>query len=104
MTTARQVLEKVNQIYSINPKLGESLQKAAAIIEKSSPGEGSASPPPPSPSKPAEPPVHQSLKGLNPKLLEKIRAKVIYFFTFCYAKYLIFSHSVMQNISLESKI
>jgi len=84
MVTAQQVLSKANQIFNLNPRLGESLVDAAAKLKdaqaKSAPSDTPTSS---SESKPAiatstkstPDPVLKGLEGLNPKLLEKIRAK-----------------------------
>ena len=83
IVTAQEVLEKANQIFNLNPKLGESLVEAASKINKDGvkPGEDATkkeedkSSTPAQDSTPAKPDVLKGLKGLNPKLLEKIRAK-----------------------------
>eukprot|EP00088_Acartia_fossae_P060360 TRINITY_DN7226_c0_g1_i4.p1 TRINITY_DN7226_c0_g1~~TRINITY_DN7226_c0_g1_i4.p1 ORF type:complete len:720 (+),score=223.47 TRINITY_DN7226_c0_g1_i4:51-2162(+) len=79
MVSAQQVLEKANQIFNLNPKLGESLASAAEKIqekEETNKQENPSDKPSSSTPKP-EPaqPVLKGLRGLNPKLLEKIRAK-----------------------------
>jgi len=74
MTTAAEVLEKANQIFNINPRLGDSLAETANKIQAEADKqneEATASEAP----KVSEPEVPKALKGLNPKLLERIRAK-----------------------------
>merc|ERR1719447_435906 len=66
MVTAQQVLSKANQIFNLNPRLGESLVDAAAKLKEAQ-GKSAA--------KETPDPVLKGLEGLNPKLLEKIRAK-----------------------------
>jgi len=83
MVTAQQVLSKANQIFNLNPKLGESLVDAAAKIKDAeakkaasdTPDSSSETKPPTTSAKPTPEPVLKGLQGLNPKLLEKIRAK-----------------------------
>ena len=73
MVSAQEVLSKANQIFNLNPKLGESLVEAASKIQQDADNKpGTLSSPAPAP---AQEPVLKGLKGLNPKLLEKIRAK-----------------------------
>jgi len=73
MVSAQEVLSKANQIFNLNPKLGESLVEAASKIQQDADNKpGTSSTPAPAP---AQEPVLKGLKGLNPKLLEKIRAK-----------------------------
>ena len=72
--SAQEVLSKANQIFNLNPKLGESLVEAASKIQQDAdnkPGTSTTT----TTSAPAQEPVLKGLKGLNPKLLEKIRAK-----------------------------
>jgi len=72
MVSAQDVLSKANQIFNLNPKLGESLVEAANRIQQDADNKpGTSSTPAPA----QQEPVLKGLKGLNPKLLEKIRAK-----------------------------
>ena len=72
MTTATEVLKKANQIFNINPRLGQSLVDAASKLRPAGEDDQRPEPAPTS----IAPELPKALKGLNPKLLEKIRAKV----------------------------
>jgi len=79
LLTAKQVLEKAEQLFNLNPRLSEALVKVADTVEQGEKGEkvgsnvGEKKEEPPKEVK--EDPVPKHLKGLNPKLIEKIRAK-----------------------------
>jgi len=74
VTTAAEILEKSRALFEINPKLSDTLAKAADVKqseEKSSdPTEAKVESP-----KPAPKPIRKELQGLPPKLIEKILAK-----------------------------
>ena len=79
--SAQTILDKANQIFNINPRLGASLTEAAEKVQQQQESDaggkvtGEETPTPTSTTAPAQP-VSKALKGINPKLLEKIRAKV----------------------------
>ena len=73
--SAQEVLSKANQIFNLNPKLGESLVEAASKIQQDADNKPGTSTTTTTTPAPAQEPVLKGLKGLNPKLLEKIRAK-----------------------------
>jgi len=74
--SAKEMLEKANDIFQINPQLGGSMTTAANIVkeqEQTAAAEvacAEAKIPVVAPA-----PVPKALRGINPKLLEKIRAK-----------------------------
>jgi len=73
VTTAAQILEKSRALFEINPKLSNTLAKAAddkASNDASKPAEDKAEIP-----KPAPKPIRKELQGLPPQLIEKILAK-----------------------------
>lgn len=73
VTTAAQILEKSRVLFEINPRLSETLAKAAEAKksgEKSESSEVKVETP-----KPAPKPIRKELQGLPPKLIEKILAK-----------------------------
>jgi hypothetical protein len=76
---AQEVLEKANQMFNLNPRLGESLLEISERIQPdqqlSAQLSSSAVSTPPAVSTPAAaaPELPKALRGLNPKLLEKIR-------------------------------
>lgn len=74
VTTAAQILEKSRALFEINPKLAETLVKAADAKQTgenpSGPTEVKVEAP-----KPAPKPIRKELQGLPPKLIEKILAK-----------------------------
>ncbi len=73
------MLEKANQMFNLNPRLGESLLEISERIQPdqqlSAQLSSSAVSTPPAVSTPAAaaPELPKALRGLNPKLLEKIR-------------------------------
>jgi hypothetical protein len=75
----QEVLEKANQMFNLNPRLGESLLEISERIQQdqqlSAQLSTSAVSTPPAVSTPAAaaPELPKALRGLNPKLLEKIR-------------------------------
>jgi len=74
----QEVLEKANQMFNLNPRLGESLlQISERIQDQLPPGQlsSSAASSPAAVAAPsaAAPELPKALRGLNPKLLEKIR-------------------------------
>jgi len=71
VTTAAQILEKSRALFEINPKLSETLVKAADATQTGEkPSEVKVETP-----KPAPKPIRKELQGLPPKLIEKILAK-----------------------------
>jgi hypothetical protein len=78
----QEVLEKANQMFNLNPRLGESLLEISERIQQDNPDKQlsaqlstSAVSTPTAVSTPAAaaPELPKALRGLNPKLLEKIR-------------------------------
>jgi len=70
LVTAREVLDKAEELFNLNPKLSEALVTISEKVKEDSKEEPKcASPPKP------EPVLPKGLKGLNSKLIEKIRAK-----------------------------
>jgi len=74
--SAKEMLEKANDIFQINPQLGGSMTTAANIVkeqEQTAAAEVASAEAKIPVVAPA--PVPKALRGINPKLLEKIRAK-----------------------------
>jgi hypothetical protein len=69
------VLEKANQMFNLNPRLGESLLEISERIQPDQQLSTTAVSTPSAVSAPsaAAPELPKALRGLNPKLLEKIR-------------------------------
>jgi hypothetical protein len=85
----QEVLEKANQMFSLNPRLSESLKEISEKIQERSSEQQQAdqlstTPAAAAAAQPAAPELPKALRGLNPKLLEKIRqaqfSSHIYFF------------------------
>jgi hypothetical protein len=79
---AQEVLEKANQMFNLNPRLGESLLEISERIQQDKPDQQLSSqlstsavftPTAGSTPAAAAPELPKALRGLNPKLLEKIR-------------------------------
>jgi hypothetical protein len=82
LSRAQEVLEKANQMFNLNPRLGESLLQISERIHQDKPDQqlsaqlstsAVSTPSAVSAPSPAAPELPKALRGLNPKLLEKIR-------------------------------
>ena len=69
------MLEKANQMFNLNPRLGDSLRE---ISEKIQDQQQLSEQPPSTAAQPAAAELPKALRGLNPKLLEKIRQESIH--------------------------
>ena len=68
-SSGQEVLEKANLMFNLNPRLGESLLEISEKIQDQQQLSATAAAPPPT----AAAELPKALRGLNPKLLEKIR-------------------------------